>query len=190
MTSARLRVGGAHLDERELVLHQLVRGDVLDLEHVDQPVELLGRLLDRDGVAVEREGHPADVLLVGPRDRQGVDVEVARPHQAGDPVEHAGPVHDEDDEDVALGLARAGDVARSGGVSWPTWAGWAGVRWRSSRSGLIPRASPRLDQVGQALARRHHREHVLLLLDLEPDERRAVDGLGGPDGRIHLVRAC
>ena len=60
-------------------------------------------------------------------------------------------------------------------------------RLRSWRS--LVRPVPLLDQVGQALAGRHHREDVLLLGDLEPDERRAVDRLGGPDRVVDLGRA-
>ena len=56
-----VRLGGADLHERELVLDGRLGRDVLDLEHVDQPVQLLGGLLDRDVVAVQRDRHPADV---------------------------------------------------------------------------------------------------------------------------------
>ena len=50
------------------------------------------------------------------------------------------------------------------------------------------RPSPLLDEIGQALAGRHHREDVLLLGDLEPDECRAVDRLGRADRLVDLVR--
>ena len=47
---APLRFGGAHLDERQLVLDHARLGQVLDLEHVDEPVELLAHLLDGEVV--------------------------------------------------------------------------------------------------------------------------------------------
>ena len=122
-TSARLRVGGPDLDQRELLLDRRLGGDVLDLEHVDQPVELLGGLLDRDVVAVEGDRHPADVVAVGVADRERIDVEVARPHQARHAVEDARLVEDDRDQHVAPGLAAARQ--RSGGGAL-----WAGACWR------------------------------------------------------------
>jgi len=44
----------------------VARAHVLDLEHVDQLVQLLGRLLDPHRVAVERDRHPAHLLTVDP----------------------------------------------------------------------------------------------------------------------------
>src|SRR5437762_3416893 len=58
-------VGGTVLDQAELVLDRGIRRDVLDLEHVDQAVELLGCLFDCDIVGAERDGHPAHIGLVG-----------------------------------------------------------------------------------------------------------------------------
>ena len=168
-------------------------GDVLDLEHVDEPVELLGRLLDRDVVAVERDRHPADVGLVGVADRERVDVEVAGAHEA-----------------ATRGSGRPACRARSRSRTWRRCLAAAGQRprrrraWAGGRRGVgaarrqpavrvsgrrsFVGPAPLLDQVGQALAGRHHREDVLLLGDLEPDERRAVDRLGGPDRVVDLVR--
>ena len=71
-------------------------GQVLDLEHVDEPVELLGHLLDGEVVAAQRDGHAADVGPLGVADRERLDVEVARAHEARDAVEDAGPVVDDD----------------------------------------------------------------------------------------------
>ena len=101
-------VGRPDLHERQLVLDRGLGGQVLDLEHVDEPVELLGGLLDRDVVTAERDRHPADVGVVGVAHRQRLDVEVAGPHEAGDPVEDAGPVVHDGHEDVATQLAAAG----------------------------------------------------------------------------------
>ena len=101
----------------------------------------------------------------------------------GHPVEDAGPVVDEDDEHVAVPLARARDIAQ--GLGALDGSG-QGIVHGSHLAGLRRRA-PRLDEVGQALAGRHHREHVLGLGDLEPDERRTVVGLRGADGTVDLV---
>ena len=51
------------------------------------------------------------------------------------------------------------------------------VAWR--RVAHSSATVPGLDQVGEALAGGHHREDVLRLGDLEPDQRRAIDGLRG-----------
>ena len=103
-----VRLGRPDLHQRQLVLDGRLGRDVLDLEDVDEPVQLLGRLLDRDVVAVERDRHAADVLAVGMADRQRVDVEVAGPHEARHAVQDAGLVEDDRDEHVAAGLAAAG----------------------------------------------------------------------------------
>ncbi len=105
-------VRGPDLHEGQLVLHRRLVGDVLDLEHVDEPVELLGRLLDEDVVGAQGDRHPADVGVVEVADGQRLDVEVAGPHEARDPVEHAGPVVDDRHEDVAALLAGAGERSR------------------------------------------------------------------------------
>src|SRR5262245_26066736 len=74
--------------------------------------------------------------------------------------------------------------ARGGGA---VWAGAGAGAWAGAGAGAGAVASaialpvPVLDEVRQALARRHHREDVLLLGDLEPHEGRAVDALGEPD---------
>ena len=104
---AAVRVGRPDLDQGQLVLDRRLAGQVLDLEHVDQPVELLDRLLDEHVVAVEGDRHPADVGLVGVADGERLDVEVARPHQARHAVQDAGLVEDEDDQDVAVGDRRS-----------------------------------------------------------------------------------
>ena len=127
--------------------------------------------------------------LVGVADRERIDVEVPRPHQAGDAVEDAGLVEDEGDEHVAVGAPAPGS-ARGGGAAPEPATASAGPPAPAVRVGSssFVRPAPLLDQVGQALAGRHHREDVLLLGDLEPDERRAVDPLGEADRIVHLVR--
>ena len=102
-----------------------------------------------------------------------------------DPVQDAGLVEDDGDEDVAAVLAAAGQRARR----WRRVGGadrarcrCAGLDRQLDRPSLV-RPAPLLDQVGQALAGRHHREDVLLLGDLEPDQRRSVDRLGGAGSR-------
>ena len=123
------------------------------------------------------------VRLTGER----VDVEVARPHEARHAIEDARPVDHQHHQDVAPRLARCPGRPR----------GW-GRRRGMGRRGGEPLAlvggrrsflgrSPGLDQVGQALARRHHREHVLLLGDLEPDQRRSVDRLRAWIIRVDLA---
>ena len=162
--------------------------DVLDLEHVDQPVELLRRLLDGDVVAVQGDRHPAHVRPVGVADRQRLDVEVAGAHEARDAVEDAGLVEDDRHEHVATLLAATRQRPR-GRRRVGRAAGGRPRQLARSIAGVAHslRPAPRLDQVGQALAGGHHREDVLLLGDLEPDEGRPVDGLGGADGGVDLV---
>ena len=70
-------------------------GDVLDLEHIDQPVQLLGHLLHGEVIAPEGDGHAADARPLGVPHGQRLDVEVARAGQARDPVEDTRPVIDQ-----------------------------------------------------------------------------------------------
>ena len=118
-----------------------------------------------------------------------------------DAVQDARLVEDDRDQRVAAGLAATGQRPRRRRGVGGRWAGAAPdaalERRRRRCAGTLPfelgsaslvRPVPLLDQVGQALAGRHHREDVLLLGDLEPDERRAVDRLGGPDRVVDLVR--
>ena len=123
---------------------------------------------------------------LGVADGQRLDVEVARPHQAGDAVEDAGPVVDEDDEDVAVLPRRCpGRSARRG----RPWRAPARVRivhgCHRQRSFLrSPQVSMRSDR---PLPAGIIGKHVLLLGDLEPDQRRAVDRLRGADGGVDLL---
>ena len=107
-----IRLGDADLHERELVLDGRLGGDVLDLEHVDQPVQLLRRLLDRDVVAVEADRHPREALAIGAADGERVDVEVPRAHQAGHAVQDTRLVDDDRDEPMEPLLATAGQRPR------------------------------------------------------------------------------
>ena len=145
---------------------------------------------------MQGDRHPADVVAVGVADRERIDVEVARAHQARHAVQDARLVEDDRDEDVAAGLAAARQRARRRGAvgRWRRCGRRRGAASRPAAGRSTPgrrsfvRPAPLLDQVGQALAGRHHREDVLLLGDLEPDERRAVDRLGGADRVVDLVR--
>src|SRR5687768_16585043 len=105
---APVALGHAELDQGELMLDRRLRGDVLDLEDIDQAVELLRRLLDGDVVAVEADRHPREALAIRPAHRERIDVEVPGAHQAGHPVQHARPVDHDRHEPVESLLTAAG----------------------------------------------------------------------------------
>ena len=119
---------GGDLEQRHLAGDRLARLHVPDLDHVDQLVELLGHLVDRVDRAVDGQGDPRDLGVLGRADGEGVDVEAAAAEQPGDPGEDAGPVLDQDREHVlAPGeRARGGvevlelDQIRSPGFHQPT----------------------------------------------------------------------
>src|SRR5260221_1686459 len=69
-----VRLRHADLHERELVLDEWLARDVLDLYDIDEPVQLLRSLLDRDVVAVQADRHPRQARLVGPADAEPIDV--------------------------------------------------------------------------------------------------------------------
>ena len=79
-----------HLDEQQLALHRGVGLELDDLEHLDQLVELLGDLLERQLVLdVDHDGHPRDPGVLGRPDRERLDVEAA----AGEQRRRPGPAH-------------------------------------------------------------------------------------------------
>jgi hypothetical protein len=53
-----------------------------DLEHLDELVELLGHLLQRQLLDVDDDGHAGDLGVLGRADGEGVDVEAAPGEQA------------------------------------------------------------------------------------------------------------
>src|SRR5665213_2550665 len=67
-----------------------------DLEHLDQLVELLGDLLERQFVHVDDDRHAGHVGVLGRADREGVDVEPASREQPRDTGQYAGLVLHED----------------------------------------------------------------------------------------------
>jgi len=91
---------GTHLDEHDLALDGRRRLELDDLEHLDELVELLGHLLEREVLDVDDDGHPRDVGVLGLTDGEGVDVEAPTGEQRGDAGEHAGLVLDEDGQGV------------------------------------------------------------------------------------------
>ncbi len=93
---------GRDLDQGELALDPFAPGQVRDLDHVDQLVELLDHLLDLAVVAADDERDPARPLLLGRTDREGLDVEAPAAEEARDPREDAGLVLDQDRERVPL----------------------------------------------------------------------------------------
>ena len=100
MISARLSAGARDPEQRHLAGDGRVRLHVADLDHVDELVELLRDLVDRVHGAVDGERDPRDVGVLGRADRERVDVEPAAAEQPGDAGEDAGPVLDQQREDV------------------------------------------------------------------------------------------
>src|SRR5512136_1682255 len=93
---------GRHLDERELPVHRFHLGDVRDLDHVDQFVQLLDDLLHLGVVADDDDGDPAHVRLLAGTDGEALDVEPPAGEEARDPGEDPRPVQHEDREGVGL----------------------------------------------------------------------------------------
>src|SRR5690606_32107372 len=63
-----------------------------DLQDVDQLVELLGDLLQRQVGDVHHDRHPGDLRVLGDADRERLDVEAAPGEQRRDPGQDAGLV--------------------------------------------------------------------------------------------------
>ena len=108
MISARFSTAALILEQRHLAGDRGVGLHVADLDHVDELVELLGDLIDRVHGAVDGQRHPRDVRILGRADRERVDVEAAAAEQTGDPGQDAGPVLDQQREQVLA----AGEPAR------------------------------------------------------------------------------
>jgi hypothetical protein len=90
----------ARLDQHHLALDVRPLGQVLELDHVDQLVQLLGDLLDDRVVAARDQGHARQARILGRRDRQRLDVVAARREQPGDPRQRTGLVFQQDGDDV------------------------------------------------------------------------------------------
>src|SRR4051794_322677 len=74
------------LHERELELEVRGMGEIADLEDLDEPLELGQDLAEVALVAPNDDRHPRAAGFERGRDRQGFDVERARPEQPGDAV--------------------------------------------------------------------------------------------------------
>src|SRR5579859_160831 len=74
-------------DQRELALEARVFGQVTDLAHLNDFVELLGDLLDGTAGAVDDHGQAHDADLVGAPDAQAFDGKRALAEQTQDPIE-------------------------------------------------------------------------------------------------------
>ena len=93
-------VVGADLHQDEFALDGRRRLQLDDLQHVDELVELLGDLLQRQVLDVDHDGDAGDVGVLGDADGERVDVEAAAGEQRGDPGEDAGLVLHQDGERV------------------------------------------------------------------------------------------
>ena len=65
------------LDEHDLALNRTIVFEFDDLEHVDQLVQLLGDLLQRQAVDVDNDRHTRDLRHLSRADGQRFDVEAA-----------------------------------------------------------------------------------------------------------------
>src|SRR6188768_3457404 len=95
-----LRGVGLDLHQQQLALDGRGVLQLDDLDDVDQLVQLLGHLLERQGVDVDDDRDARDLVVLGGTDREGVDVERPSREQAGDAREHAGLVLHEDRQGV------------------------------------------------------------------------------------------
>src|SRR5690606_19950429 len=137
---------GAHLDEHEFAGDGRLVLLLDDLDDVDELVELLGDLLERELVDGHHDRHPRDVGHLGATDGKGFDVEAASREQRCDSGEHARLVLDENTEGVARAhlvssWAAAFSLRASSAsmVSWMTAGSSAAAS--SSNSGRMSRAA-------------------------------------------------
>ena len=142
------------------------RVELADLHDVDELEELLDDLLERRRVDVDHDREPAEAVVLGGGDGEGVDVVAPPGEQRRHPGQHAGLVLDEHRQDVWCGLVSAVHAHRRRSLSW------TGVE----------------HEVVVADAGRHHREHLLAGVDAElQHDRPVVDLVGLVDGRLDLV---
>ena len=141
MTSLRVRASAWHLHQGELPRDHVLGVEVADLDDVDELVELLGHLLDREAARVDRDRHARAVRVLGRADGEGVDVEAAPGEQAGHAGQDAGLVLHQDREGVLHGarsIARSADrrlrVAPGAG-SYPCAHGGPAARRRGRSAG-------------------------------------------------------
>src|SRR5690606_34873762 len=117
---------GADLDEEQLALHRRLGLELDDLDDVDELVELLGHLLERERVDVDDDGDARDLLVLRRAHGQGVDVERTPGEEAGDARQHARLVLDEHRQGVASHAApssvRAVGDAKAASRIAATWS--------------------------------------------------------------------
>src|SRR4029077_4120974 len=94
---------GVDLDQDQLAFDDGILGDVADLGHLDQLVELLHRLVGLSAADVDGHGHSRHGLVVGLADRQRGDVHAAAADHARHLVEHPGVVLEEEAEETVPG---------------------------------------------------------------------------------------
>jgi hypothetical protein len=88
--------GGMYFDHDHLALDDRVEGDITDLQHLDQPVELLGHLLDVFGF--HDQSQPADAGSLTVADGQALDVVAAPANQSSHTRQDTGPILNERDD--------------------------------------------------------------------------------------------
>ena len=111
----------AHLDEHQFALGEAAFGQVDDLDHLDQPVQVLGDLLDHLVGAGGDDGHARQRSIFGGRDGQAFDVVAARREQRHDARERAGLVFQQHRNDVfhVIRPARSSKPAAVTAGPWP-----------------------------------------------------------------------
>ncbi len=80
-----LLADGAYLDQHKLPLGKTAFGEVDHLDHLDQPVQVLGDLLDHLVGPGRHDGHARQRGIFGRGDREALDVVTARREQRHDP---------------------------------------------------------------------------------------------------------
>ncbi len=81
--SARMRGRGVDLDQHQVTLDEIRPGDVEHLDDGDDLLELLADLLEQPVVAVDHDGDPRQVGVLGLADGEALDVEPPRREHPG-----------------------------------------------------------------------------------------------------------
>ena len=134
----------AHLDEHQLALDVVALGQVDDLHHLDQLVQLLGDLLDDVVGARGDDRHPRHRRVLGRRHGQRLDVVAARGEQARDARQRARLVLDEDGQDVSHHSSSARIISVSPlppGIIGNTFSVWSVMKSRNTSRSFCANAS-------------------------------------------------
>ena len=99
--------GNFDLNQGQFPGDDFLVGNVGDLDHFDEFVQLLGALVDVVLVALDIEGHPGQALLLAVAHGQADDVEPPAAEQAGHPGQDAGLVLNQGDNGVVLAVVFA-----------------------------------------------------------------------------------